>query len=196
MNKKLLTAVQAKCKDMGLTPKAIEDLVQTGSEGLTDESSDEDIENEANRLQPFAKMMQSEGTRWAQKVQPDDKKNDKGGKKSDNENEPSWFADFKKANEKRLEDLETENTTLKNEKAVTERGAVIKAKATELNIPDYLMKRFKIADNEDINKELTDFKQDLVTNKLIPEDSGGIKSTSEDAQKEAATSILDEVEVK
>ena len=43
MNKKLLKTLQDKCKDFGLTEKAIEELAQSASEGLTDESSDEDI---------------------------------------------------------------------------------------------------------------------------------------------------------
>ena len=182
MNKKLLMLVQDKCKDMGLTPKAIEELVSAGGEGLTDESSEEDIEKEANRLLPYAKMMQSEGTRWAQKVQP----KEEGGKKGDNATEPAWFTDYKKVNETRLADLEKENTTLKNEKKVTQRGAIIKAKATELGIPDYLMKRFHIADDADLNKELTDYKQDLVTNKLMSADTGGEKGNFEELAKEDA----------
>ena len=40
MNKKLLKTLQDKCKDFGLTEKAIEELAQSASEGLTDESSD------------------------------------------------------------------------------------------------------------------------------------------------------------
>lgn len=38
MNKKLLTVLQAKCKDFGLSEKAIEDLATSAGEGLTDET--------------------------------------------------------------------------------------------------------------------------------------------------------------
>ena len=63
MNKKLLSVLQAKCKDFGLSEKAIEDLATTASEGLNDESSDEDIEKVADSLVPYAKLMQAEATR-------------------------------------------------------------------------------------------------------------------------------------
>ena len=40
MNKKLFKALQDKCKDFGLTDKAIEELAESAPEGLSDESSD------------------------------------------------------------------------------------------------------------------------------------------------------------
>ena len=43
MKKKLLTLLTSKCKDMGLTEKALGELVELGSEGLADDASDEDI---------------------------------------------------------------------------------------------------------------------------------------------------------
>ena len=70
MNKKLLKTLQDKCKDFGLTEKAIEELAQSASEGLTDESSDEDIAKVADSLVPYAKMMQGEITRKTRKQAP------------------------------------------------------------------------------------------------------------------------------
>ena len=60
MNKKLLKVLQDKCKDFGLTDKAIESLAEQGSDGLNDETSDEDIEKKADSLVPFAKLMQGD----------------------------------------------------------------------------------------------------------------------------------------
>ena len=198
MNKKLLKVMSDKCKDMGLTEKAIEDLTVQGSEGLTEESSDEDIEKAANLLVPFAKLMQSEGTRWAQKKQPkkEPKDGDGEGGKGDDEKRPRWFEEYRTENDKKIKALEDENVALKSEKAKNERQTLISAKAKELGIPEYLMKRYHIADDADYEKELTEYKQDLVTNKLMPASSGENTSTIEEAQKTAATSMLDECEVK
>lgn len=188
MNKKLLSVLSVKCKDMGLTPKAIEDLATAGSEGLTDDSSDEDIETKATSLIPFAKSMQAEITRKAQKKQPktesepDDEGN--GGKKD--ENEPDWFKAYREKNEAELKAIKDENANFKAEKAKGERYAQISAKAKELGIPDYLMKRFHVADDADFENELTEYKQDLVTNNLMPADAGGEKGNSDQVVKEDA----------
>lgn len=68
MHKKLFELLKDKCQDMGLSEKAIQEIATVGSDGLTDESSDEDIATKVNLILPFAKAMQGEGTRWAQKT--------------------------------------------------------------------------------------------------------------------------------
>ena len=50
------------------------------------------------------------------------------------------------------------------------------------------MKRFSIADDADYVKELTDYKQELVNNKLMSADNAGEKGTEEQAMKDAAKS--------
>lgn len=198
MNKKLLKALQDKCKDFGLTDKAIEELAESASEGLSDESSDEDIENAADSLVPYAKMMQGEITRKTRKQtpKPNTKPNTDGDGDGDGEGDgdededgkkmPKWFRDYKKQNDKAIKDLQDENAALKSEKAKGERTAAINLKAKELGIPDFLMKRFSIADDADIEKELKEYKQDLVTNKLMPEDKADILSSSQKAMEDDA----------
>jgi len=198
MNKKLLQFLKGKCKDMGLTEKAITDLATAGSDGLTDESSDEDIESAANRVIPFAKAMQGEATRWAQskKQTEEEKPGEKGGSSGGQGGKfefPEELKTWQKGIEKQVTDLQSENTQLKAEKAKNERSSSIATKAKELGIPDYLMKRFHIAEDADFEKELTDYKQDLVTNKLMPEDATGVKSSSDEAQKQIANSLLEEI---
>lgn len=189
MNKKLLTLLQAKCKDFGLSKNAIEDLAKAGSEGITDETSDEDIEKKADSLASYAKLMQAEVTRKAQqKPNPDDKHAGEGNKGGNGEDEPEWFKKYKTETDKKLGDLEKENETLKLEKSKAERTALINATAKRLGIPATLMKRFAIADDADIEKELTDYKQDLITEKLMPADSADITSSSEQAAKDDAKS--------
>lgn len=184
MNKKFFSVLQAKCKDFGLSKTAIEDLAKSGGEGITDETSDEDIEKRADSLVPYAKLMQAEVTRKAQKPKPDptaDKPGEDGG-----DEEPEWFKKYKTATDKKLSELETENATLKSEKSKAERTALINSTATRLGIPSFLMKRFSIADDADVEKELTEFKQDLITEKLMPAETADITSSSEQAAKDDA----------
>lgn len=185
MIKKLLKVLQAKCKDFGLSEKAIEDLATSGSEGLTDESSDEDIEAKADSLVPYAKLMQAEVTRKAQK-KPAEKEEKSSPKEEKSIEEPEWFKNYKVEQEKQLKELKDENTAMKLERSKAERGAAIASKAKELGIPDFLMKRISLADDADIEKELTDYKQELVTNSLMPADKADIISSSDEAAKDDA----------
>ena len=183
MNKRLLKVLQAKCKDFGLSEKAIEDLATSGSEGLKEDSSDEDIEKTADSLARYAKLMQAEVTRKAQKKVVEETKSQEDDKSSE---EPEWFKNYKVEQEKAIKELKDENAAMKLEKSKAERGAAIAAKAKELGIPDFLMKRFSIADDADIDKELTDYKQELVTNSLMSADKADILSSSEQAAKDDA----------
>lgn len=190
MDKRLLTALQAKCKDFGLSKKAIDDLAETGSEGITDDTSQEDIEKKADSLVPFAKLMQAEVTRKAQKsnadkTEPNPDKDGQDGKGQGDEI-PDWFKAYKDETDKKLSTLQQENETLKSEKSKSERSALIHSTAKRLGIPDFLMKHYSIADDADVEKELKAFKQDLVTEKLMPADEADITSSSEQAAKDDA----------
>ena len=187
MKKKLLAALTAKCKQYGLTPKAIEELVEIGASGLTEEATDDEIAAKVDSLVPYAKAMQGEITRKSRKKSSTKPSKDEGdGEEEDGEpgedDEPAWM---KKFNE-RLESLETENKTLKEEKAKTERASLIADKAKKLGIPDYLVKRMSFAEDADLDKELSDLKQDLVNNNLMPKDRSHELGTSEEEAKAAA----------
>ena len=187
MKKKLLAALTAKCKQYGLTPKAIEELVEIGASGLTEEATDDEIAAKVESLVPYAKAMQGEITRKSRKKSSAKPSKDEGnGEEEDGEtgedDEPAWM---KKVNE-RLEALETENKTLKEEKAKTERASLIADKAKKLGIPEYLVKRMSFAEDADLDKELSDLKQDLVNNNLMPKDRSHELGTSEEEAKAAA----------
>jgi hypothetical protein len=193
MKKKFLSLLTEKCKDMGLTSKALDELTEMGSEGLADDASDEDIQKKVDSLVPFAKAMQAEITR---KTRKDTSKQSKKQSTDDNgegnegnngdENEPEWFKNAMKKRDEELEKLKQVNETLKAEGAKKSRSEQIAAKAKELGIPDFLMKRFSMADDADIEKELTEYKQDLVTNKLMPQDAAHELSGSEEAMRNEA----------
>jgi hypothetical protein len=94
---------------------------------------------------------------------------------------PEWFKAWKAENDKQMEALKTENEALKSEKKSADRKAEIDAIVKELGIPDYLMKNYAIADDADARKQLTEFKQDLVNNKLLPKEAAGDRATEEAA---------------
>ena len=169
MKKKFRKLLSEKCKDMGLTDKALDDLVEIGAEGLADDASDEDIAAKVDSLVPYAKAMQGEITRKTQRPKP--QSNDEGEDEGGNEDEaPEWFKPF----QKKLTDLETENAALKAEKAKTTRQAEISAKAKKLGIPDYLMKRVSFAEDD---------KQELVTNNLMPKEQAHETGSSKEAME-------------
>lgn len=186
MKKKFRKLLSEKCKDMGLTDKALDELVEIGSEGLDDDASDEDIAAKVDSLVPYAKAMQGEITRKtrspkSQSKKPQSKREGEDDGEDDDE-APEWFKPF----QQKLTALETENATLKAEKAKTTRQAEISAKAKKLGIPDYLMKRVSFAEDADLDKELADYKQELVNNNLMPKEQAHETGTTKEAMEASA----------
>lgn len=183
MKKKFLTALSLKCKDFGLTEKALDELAELGSKGLKDDATDEDINNAVDLLVPYAKAMQGEITRkTSKKPQSTTQSNDEGNGEGDDDKAPKWFAPYKE----KMDALETENAALKAKEKANERASLISEKAKKLGIPDYLMKRVSFADDADIDKELEEYKQELVSNNLVPKEQANEKGTKEEAMKAAA----------
>lgn len=167
MNTKLFEVLKTKCKSFGLTKKALEELTELGSSELTDESTDEEIAAKADLLVPYAKAMQGEITRKTRKSSTKKQSEDEGDGEDTDDNNDAVSELFKKFNE-RLDALEAENKTLKEERAASERASLIADKAKKLGIPEFMAKRLSIAADADIDAELSSFKQDLVSNSLMP----------------------------
>ena len=186
MKIKVSKLITEKVSDMGLSKKAIEQLVNHVAEGLDDEADDAEITKAVEMVIPFAKMMQAEVTRKtkpAAKPQSNEPSKTEGseGEKGNNEM-PEWA----KAFQTQLANLQKENETLKAERTQAERKSLISQKANELGIPKYLMSRFHIADDEDIDKVLKEYKQELVNNNLMPKASASETATSEEEMQAAA----------
>ncbi|MCM1379565.1 MAG: hypothetical protein NC044_05450 [Prevotella sp.] len=169
MKKKFRKALADKCSDFGLTDKALDTLVDLGSASLKDDASDEDIANAVDSLVPYAKAMQAEITRKTQNKDPKQsaKQSDEQEGNGEGNNPtavPEWFAAY----QKRLETLEKENSDLKAEKAATTRAQQIADKAKKLGIPEFLIAGRTFAEDADLDKELADFKQQLVNHNLVP----------------------------
>ena len=190
MKTKLRKTLSELCKDMGLTDKALDELTEIGSQGLDEKSSDEDVTNAANTLVPYAKLMQGEITRKMRKPTHNQPKPSEGEGEGEGEKGNDAIASIIAAQlapfKDQLNKLQSENDALKAEKAKGERSASIAAEAKKLGIPEYLMKRIAIADDADIAKELSDFKQELVTNNLMPKDAVSELGQKEDAMKAEA----------
>lgn len=190
MKTKFLNALKEKCKDMGLSKKALDELTEIGSASLTDESTDEDITKAVDSVVPFAKAMQAETTRKTSKQKAQSAKQsdtNEGGegdeKKDDDKSEmPEWMKKFSN----RLDALEQENADLKAEKARSERASLIAEKAKSLGIPEYLYKRISFADDADVDAELEAFAQDLVNNNLMPKDHAHETGSTEDQDRAEA----------
>lgn len=187
MKKKFLSALEIKCKDMGLSKNALNELTELGAANLKDDATDDEINAAVDSLVPYAKAMQAETTRKTSRKPSTTQSTDttgeggegesKSGGESGSEEMPAWA----KTMQTQLASLTAENAALKADKAKAERAAIIAEKAKSLGIPDYLIKRMTFADDADIDAELTSFKQDLVNNHLMPKGQAH-ESGSTDAQ--------------
>lgn len=199
MKKKFLSALEIKCKDMGLSKNALNELTDIGAANLKDDATDDDINAAVDSLVPYAKAMQAETTRKTsrkpstkQSTDTDDNNGGEGGE-GESKNKPGGNADdempeWAKAMKTQIESLASENASLKAEKAKSERAATIAEKAKSLGIPDYLVRRMTFADDADIDAELTSLKQDLVNNNLVPKGQsheGGSTEAQDIADAEA-----------
>ena len=188
MKKKFRTALSERCKDFGLTDKALDDLTELGIKSLKDDASDEDITKAVDLVVPYAKAIQGEITRKTRKTTQSAEKPSDGEGKGEGEKSGEEMPEWAKGFQAKLDALEKENATLKAEKTKTERAALIAEKAKKLGIPDYLMKRVSFADDADLDKELADYKQELVTNNLMPKDATSEKGGKDEAMKADAKS--------
>lgn len=200
MKKKFLSALEIKCKDMGLTKNALNELTELGAKSLKDDATDDDINAAVDSLVPFAKAMQSEITRKTSRKPSTTQSTDTIGEGGEGESTttggeigseemPAWA----KTMQSQLASLTAENAAFKADKAKAERAATIAAKAKSIGIPDYLVKRMTFAEDADIDAELTSFKQELVNNNLMPKGQaheGGSTDAQDIADAEAWAKTL------
>ena len=197
MNAKLLKALSERCKDMGLTSRALDELTEIGSEGLANDASDEDIEKSAIALSRYSKLTQAEITRKTsgkrnKQSSSNNTQSSNEGDEGDNTTAANDIqamidARFKKYDERVLA-LESENAALKKQKAQAERSATIAEKAKKLGIPDYLVRRMSFADDADIDKELEAVRQEMVNDNLMPKSAAHESGKIEEAMKADAKS--------
>ena len=212
MNKKLFEKVKSLCKDTGLSEKYLKAITEKLGGSVEDDSTDEAaIETAANLVADVAKESQAEATKWAQKQKdpkfssdsdddlddddPDDdpKPNPKKKGKADSE-----VLAYLKKMEKKIDEQATELATMKAERAKCERSATIQSLMATHKIPQHLQARLakSISDEEDAEAVIKEYKQELITNGLVTEDSEGSKAASEKQVDEAADDLLESITVK
>lgn len=184
MKIKFKKALSEKLKDMGLTEKAIDDLVEIGCEGLKDDASDEDINQKVDLLVPYAKVMQGEITRKTRK--PNHQTKTTEGVEVEGEQDAKIAAIIAKQLApltQSINDLKAENEALKAAKAKGERDAQIAEKAKKLGIPEFLLKDRTFPEDADLDKVLGDFKNELVSHNLMPKGAAQETGKIEDQMK-------------
>ena len=217
MNKTLFEKVKSLCKDTGLSEKYLKAITEKLGGSIEDDSTDEAaIETTANLVADVAKESQGESSRWVdafkkknpKRKDPDD--DDDSDDDSDDDDDPDDDPDAKKKGkkdpmmkllkkmQKQMEDQAAELKTLKGEKAAGERTASIQKLMEDHKIPKYLRDTLakSIAEGDDAEETIKNFKQGLITNGLETEETEGKKVASEKQVDEAADSLLESITVK
>lgn len=217
MNKQLFEKVKSLCKNTGLSEKYLKAITEKLGGSIEDDSTDEAaIETTANLVADVAKESQGESTRWVDAFKkknpkrkdpndddsdddpddddPDDGDDDPNSKKG--KKDP--YMKLLKKMQKQMDDQAKELETLRGEKAAGERTANIQKLMETHKIPKYLRDTLakSIAEGDDAEETIKNFKQGLITNGLEAEDPEGKKVASEKQVDEAADDLLESITVK
>ena len=190
MKEKFLEQFKDKVKDFGLSDKAIAALAEQGCEGFNDDTTEEDVTKQVDFMVRIAKSMQGEVTRKTQRTKDSkdstkDSKDSKDDKGDDDDDMPAWFSKFQSKQTEAINALKTELAEMKTAKTKADRDALIASKAKEMGIPAGLIKHVTIGEDADIDETLTNLKQELVNDKLLP-DKGGEQGSDDSAMTQAA----------
>lgn len=203
MNKKLFEKVKGLCKDTGLSEKYLKAITEKMGGSIEDDSTDDGaIESTANLIAEVAKESQGEATRWANKNKEtkteEEKKAEEERKKKEEEERLKGKVALDEATEKRLKDMEEVIAGYKAKESKEARAKEVATAMEKHKIPAYLRDRLakSISDDEDIEDVVSAYKQELITNGLDDEHSGGAKAASEKQIDEAADSLLESITVK
>ena len=203
MNKKLFEKVKGLCKDTGLSEKYLKAITEKMGGSIEDDSTDDEaIEKVANQIADVAKESQGEATRWANKNKEtkteEEKKAEEERKKKEEEERLKGKVALDEATEKRLKEMEEKIANYEAKESKEARAKEVVKAMEKHKIPAYLRDRLakSISDDEDIEDAVSAYKQELITNGLDDEHSGGSKAASEKQIDEAADSLLKSITVK
>ena len=209
MNKKLFEKVKGLCKDTGLSEKYLKAITEKMGGSIEDDSTDDEaIESTANLIAEVAKESQGEATRWANKKKPTQtedeeeeerkRKEEEERKRKEEESKRKGKVALDEATEKRLKEMEERIANYEAKESKEARAKEVVKAMEKHKIPAYLRDRLakSISDDEDIEDAVSAYKQELITNGLDDEHSGGSKAASEKQIDEAADSLLESITVK
>lgn len=207
MNKKLFEKVKGLCKDTGLSEKYLKAITEKMGGSIEDDSTDDEaIESTANLIAEVAKESQGEATRWANKKKPtqtedeeeEEEEEEEERKRKEEESKRKGKVALDEATEKRLKEMEEKIANYEAKESKEARAKEVVKAMEKHKIPAYLRDRLakSISDDEDIEDAVSAYKQELITNGLDDEHSGGSKAASEKQIDEAADSLLESITVK
>ena len=200
MNKKLLELLTAKCKDMGLSEAALQQIAGIASNGLDENATAEAIEERVKQYEPIMKAMQSEATRWAQKKQqepPTPPTPPAPPAPKPNEAEP-WKAAIEAMEQKYAGTLKTQSDTiaqLQQQLEAGQRNAVIAAEMKKLGLTEADMEFVTIPADAKVDEFLGKYKQSLVNRGLKPADPNVSQEAKEKAESDMAAAMLKQFSV-
>lgn len=200
MNKKLLENLKAKCKDMGLSEAALEQIAGIASNGLEETATDEAIEERAKQYVPILQAMQGEATRWAQKnkQEPPTPPTPPAPPQPKLDEAEPWKAAIAEIEKKYAGVIETQNTTIKElqaKLAASERTGVIAAAMKKLGLTEADMEFVSIPADANIDEYLGKYKQSLVNRGLKPADPNASKEAKDKAESDMADAMLKQFSV-
>lgn len=199
VNQKLLQALISKCKDMGLSEESIQAIAGIASGGLTDGSTDEEIEARANLFLPACKTMQGEATRWAQKAKgtqtppqtpPETKPNNEAGL------EEKILAKLEEKYGGVIKSQGDVITQLQKQLNDSQRNSTISAEMQKLGLTTEDMEFITVPSDANVPEFLGKVKQSLVNRGLKSADTSVTKEAQETANNELAKTMLQEYSVK
>lgn len=200
MNKKLLENLKAKCKDMGLSEAALEQIAGIASNGLAETATDEAIEERAKQYVPILQAMQGEATRWAQKnkQEPPTPPTPPAPPQPKLDEAEPWKAAIAEIEKKYAGVMETQNTTIQElqaKLAASERTGVIAAAMKKLGLTEADMEFVSIPADANIDEYLGKYKQSLVNRGLKPADPNASKEAKDKAESDMADAMLKQFSV-
>ena len=185
MNKKLFEKVKGLCKDTGLSEKYLKAITEKMGGSIEDDSTDDEaIESTANLIAEVAKETEDE--------------EEEERKRKEEESKRKGKVALDEATEKRLKEMEEKIANYEAKESKEARAKEVVKAMEKHKIPAYLRDRLakSISDDEDIEDAVSAYKQELITNGLDDEHSGGSKAASEKQIDEAADSLLESITVK
>ena len=200
MNKKLLENLKAKCKDMGLSEAALEQIAGIASNGLEETATDEAIEERAKQYVPILQAMQGEATRWAQKnkQEPLTPPTPPAPPQPKLDEAELWKAAIAEIEKKYAGVMETQNNSIKElqaKLAASERTGVIAAAMKKLGLTEADMEFVSIPADANIDEYLGKYKQSLVNRGLKPADPNASKEAKDKAESDMADAMLKQFSV-
>lgn len=201
MKEKFIELVKGKCKDMGLSTKSVDEIIDAFE--VKDGMTDEELETLATMASKMAKATQAEVTRKLQDAKAEREKAEtalkaeleklkEGKTKEDKPTDeiPEWAKQIIESQKKQ----EERNAKEDEAKKALERSNAIKAKIKELQIPTQYapMLEKAVANEEDFTKALTEFKDTLNKDGLDGEFGGQRGGGSAQLKQEEIDKQLEE----